>query len=447
MSLPAPLVSNNATSFNFPVLSTRKPDKKININKYFVGHVYSMFSTIPNNYLFWYKKQPNKSLTISGESKSQILLKFRNAILQSNIGLACKTGVELHCSGYFQEIINILIEIIGSHVHIHNPNISSRILERYNRFKRQIKLPSSAGTIEFPENEMFFERPDVLEYKYTLNCQPVRNFLAEIISTITLSHQKEMMLPKIENKDLNQNHIYVEAINLNIPKAVVKRDLLKNELKLILEVVKKCLLHKTSKTQKAIYWILWLIKYEGKIKRKGEKLPCKNLNIKGVPKEHTDHWVWYIWKSVFSRLSHCNNFKKKQIIDIYELFKIDFTKTIVKRRLSLLFFAIQMINYNVSNLLPSILNNLHLHIHVYSNINTLYRNLQIRLARSSWVQITRQPLIEHPTIISKVQKKPIKAKPKISKKQQRETEHKKHITTLNKKLEYLDIIPKANNYF
>lgn len=446
MSFHAPFIPDNADNFTLPTLSIRKPDKSISINRYFVGHVYSMVSTIPKNYLFWYKKQPNKSLTISGESKAQLLLTFRNAVLQSNLGLACKTGVELHCSGYFQEIINILIEIIGSHVHIHNPNIPLRFLERYNRFKRQIKLPKNAGTIDFPDNELFFKRPDVLEYKYTLNCQPVRNFLSEIISTIALSHQKETMLPKIDNKNLNQNHLYVEAIKLNIPKAVVKKELLKNELKIILEVIKKCLLHKVSKTQDAIYWILWLIKYEGKIKRKGEKLPCKTLKIEGVPKEHTNHWVWYIWKSVFARLSHCNDFKKKQIINIYELFKIDFTKTIIKQRLPLLFFAIQMINYNVSNLLPAILNNLHLHIQVYSNINTLYRNLQIRLARKSWIQIARKPLIKNSPVINNIKPRQPQ-KPKISKKQKKEMEYKKHMTTLNKKLEYLDIIPKANNYF
>ena len=446
MSLHAPFIPGNTNNFNLPALSTRKPDKASSINKYFVGHVYSMYSTIPNNYLFWYKKQPNKNLTITGESKNHIMLKFKNAILQSNLGLACKLGVELHCSGYFQEILNIIIEIIGTHVHIHNPNISTRILERYRRFQRQINLPSNAGTIEFPENELFFEKPEILEYQHTLNCQPVRNFLAEIIATITLSHQKEMLLPNVDNKDLNQNYLYVEAVKLNIPKAVVKRDLMKNELKVVLEVIKRCLLHTNAKTEKAIYWILWLIKLEAKIKRKGEKLPCKTLNIEGVPKEHTDHWVWYIWKSLFGRLSHCNDFKKKQIIDIYELFKLDFTKTIVTRRLPLLFFSIQMINYNVSNLLPAILNNLHLHIQVYSNINTLYRNLQIQLARKSWIQMVRQPIqnqniIQKSTTVTKVKPK------KITKKAQQEIEHKRQITSLNKKLEYLDIIPKANNYF
>ena len=196
------------------------------------------------------------------------------------------------------------------------------------------------------------------------------------------------------------------------------------------------MLHKTSKTEDVIFWILWLIKLEDKIKKKGENLPCKNLSLSGVPKSQTDHWVWYIWKSVFSRLSFCPVFKKKQIIDIYEIFKIDFTKTIVFQRLPLLFFAIRLLSYDVSNNFQSILNNLHLHIQAYSNVNTLYRNLQIKLSRKSWVNITGSEKIENIIKPKKMTKTMIK-----------EMENKKTMISLNQKTAYLDIIPKANDYF
>ena len=86
----------------------------------------------------------------------------------------------------------------------------------------------------------------------------------------------------------------MEAIKLNIPKAVVKKELLKNELKIILEVIKN-LLHKVSKIQDAIYYIM-VNKIEGKIKRKGEKLPCKTLTIEGIPKEHKPLGMVYLEK-------------------------------------------------------------------------------------------------------------------------------------------------------
>ena len=127
---------------------------------------------------------------------------------------------------------------------------------------------------------------------------------------------------------------------------------------------------------------------------------------------------------------------RKNKLSTYEVFKIDFTKTIVVQRLPLLFFAVRLLTYDVSNNFPSILNNLHLHIQAYSNVNTLYKNLQIKLARKSWVNVTGSEKIEN------------KTKPKnMTKTMVKEMEHKKTMMSLNQKTAYLDIIPKANDYF
>lgn len=446
MSLPAPFVplANNSTEFNDRPKATkhnRNVARRNVMNQYYVGHVYSMMSTIPVDYLYWFAQPPLKSLTVTGESKAQILKQFRSAVLQSKLEAACISGVELHCSGYLQHVINILIEVVGSHVHIHNPNIGSRILERYKRFEKQIGLPSkNAGTVHFPDDndkeQKFFSRPEVLGYRSTLNCQPVRNFVVEMISVVTLSHQKEMTLPEINPKDVNQNYLYTAAKSLKIGGTNILKIIMKNELKVVLQVIEKYLLHKNSKTEKVIFWILWLIKLENKLKRKGEKLPCKTLKIEGVPRKQTDHWVWYIWKSLFSRLSFCPAFKKKQIIDLYELFKIDFTKTIVVQRLPILFFAIRLLKYDVANHFPAILNNLHLHVQAYSNVNALYRNLQIKLARRSWVNVVGTERLEKATKPKKMTKTMLK-----------EMEKRRSIMSMNEKMAYLDIIPKADNHF
>jgi hypothetical protein len=245
-----------------------------------------------------------------------------------------------------------------------------------------------------------------------------------------------MTLPIINQKDVNNNYLYSAAKSLKIGGTNLMKVIEKNELKIVLEVIEKYLLHKESKTEEAIYWILWLIKLESKIKKKGESIPCKAINVNGVHKKHTDHWVWYIWKSLFSRVSFCSSFKKKQIIDLYEIFKIDFTKTIIIIRLPILFFAIRLLKYDISNNFPSILNNIHLHVQAYSNVNTLYRNLQIKLATKSWVSITCNDKIEK-----------AKQPKKITNKMLKELENKKSTLSLREKTAYLDIIPKADNHF
>ena len=78
-----------------------------------------------------------------------------------------------------------------------------------------------------------------------------------------------MTLPEINPKDINNNYLYSAAKSLKIGGTNLMKIIEKNELKITLEVIEKYLLHKDSKTEEAIYWILWIIKLENKIKKKG----------------------------------------------------------------------------------------------------------------------------------------------------------------------------------
>ena len=423
--------------------STIQP--RSDITSYFTGHIYSTYCTIPNSYIFWFSPPSSKQFTVTGESKSQMLELCKKAILQSNVQIACKIGVELHCSGYAKELLQMIIGCIGTHIHIHNPNIASRIAQRYRRFEKQLDIPKGSGSVELPTDEEFYKKPEIVLYNSNVNCQSVRNFIIESIVSVTLSHQKELTLPRINPKDITHHYLYKEAKKLEIGGKKVVTMIQNNELQVVLEIIQKYILYKTPKVEKILYWIVWLTKLEGKIKRKGEKLPCKAISVQGVPKKHRDHWFWYIWKSVFSRVSFCDRLKKKQIIDIYELSKIEFTKQSVSTKLPLLFFAIRLLTYHTTHYFPDMIHNAHLYIQAYSNNNTLYRNLQISLSRKSWIQVLGDRLNTTEDVIQRPNTKIRKPK-KITKKLAKEIEQKRTLSTLSQKTAYLDIIPKAENY-
>ena len=445
--------SYNGTDFynNRPISTTpyNTYKKKVSANTYYISHIYSQMSTVPQQYLYWFSPPSVKTLTVTGESKGQILFRFKNALLHSKLQEACSLGVELHCSGYILDVINIIIELIGSHIHIHNIEIISRILERYNKFKKQLEQSfTKCGITTFPVDEKdtdFFTNPTIKKYDSTLNCQPIRNFVVEIISLIALSHQKEIQCPIINSKDVTQNYLYTAAKSFKIGGRNLSRSILKNELQIALQIIKRYLMDKIPNTEKAIFWILWLSKFENKLKRKSESFSCKSLKIDGIHKKETNHWVWYIWRHIFSRVSFLSTSKKENIVNIYKLFKINFSKKLINDRMPLLFFAIRVMNYESPRSFPSIMNNLTLHIQVYSNVNVLYKNLQIKLARKSWVDVTGKTLLYDTEKKSNpVRKKPVK---KLTKKEKKEIERKQTISSLNKKTAYLDIIPKANNFF
>jgi hypothetical protein len=426
--------------------------RRTTLNDDYIGHIYSFASTIPKDYLYWYSPSPRATLTVTGESKAQVLKKFRDALLNSKLELAGNLAVELHCSGYFSQAFNIIVEIAGSHVHIHNPNICSHLAERYKKFKKQLGLPSQCGTTHFPENNKgknqdqsdqsdFFNKPEVQAYRSTINCQTVRNFVIETVTLICLSHQKEMSLPRVGATDVTVERLCDAAKSIKVGGKNPARIAKKNELTLVLKVIEKFLLFKNPKVEDVIYWVLWIVKLESKCKRKGEKLPCKAIKVQNVARSETNHWVWYIWKSLFTRVNFCPMFKKLQIANIYYLFCINFKKSMVICRLPLLFFALRLLKYDMANSFPAVINHLHLHVQACSNVNVLYRNLQIRLARKSWVNILG------PEAEVKVDKKVtnrFKKVAKLTKTQEKRKIKEKELFDLNSKTAYLDIVPRTN---
>ena len=91
MSIPAPFSSNFDDR---PVTTTmiRNPTQRSLVNEFYIGHIYGQMSTIPNEYLYWFSPAPNKSLTVTGESKAQVLQRFKNAVLQTRLETASTAG-------------------------------------------------------------------------------------------------------------------------------------------------------------------------------------------------------------------------------------------------------------------------------------------------------------------------------------------------------------------
>jgi hypothetical protein len=337
----------------------------------------------------------------------------------------------------YLQAFQIIAELVGSHVHIHNPNIATRLATRFKKYYKQLGIPAKGGMLDFPDEtdeKAFLKRPEIHAYASTLNCQPVRNFVIESVILISLSHQKEMTLPRIKPSNVTLSNLCKEARRRKIGGSRPEKMAEKNALNLAFEVVKKLIFYKTPKTEDAIYWILWTHKYNMKFNKKLKKSPCRPLHVQGVARVHSDHWVWYMWKILLSRVAHYPDFKKRQIVDIYYLFKIGFSKTSAVRKLPLMFFAIRLLKYDLGNNFPAVINQLHLHVQACANVNILYRNLQIRLARKSWTSVC------DPIEVERV--KTGRKNGKLTKTEKKEEESKLRKMFMDKKMAYLEYIPR-----
>lgn len=416
-----------STEFHRPTPPSTQPEC--------TGHIYSLLSTIPKTHLFWYPPCPRKTLTITGESKLDLLKQFKEAILQSHLSLACNIAVELHCSGYFLHAFLILSELVGSHVHIHNPNLASRLAHQYRKFSKQLAYPPQCGTLDFPtqDDQEFYERKEITNLQATINNQLIRNFVAESVALVTLSHQKEMTLPIIKQEDIVTEHLCKQARRHKVGGNNPERIAQKNELMLVIALIQRLLFYKTPKTRDVIYWILWIVKLENKFKKRGDKLSCPRTKISGV--EDNDHWSWHIWKIILARVSRMPRFKQTQIADIYLLYKISFTKSLFEKKIHLLFLAIDLLTTDLNNSFPAVINHLHLYVQAISNVNSLYRNLTIKLARKSWTSVCNA------TEVQKIDKLSREKEKKLTKTEIKQQEKNVKIKSLNEKMEYLNIVP------
>lgn len=359
-------------------------------NDSILGHVFSFACTIPRNYLFWFRPCPRQTQTISGESRSAILLRFREALLSSKLEAAGQLAVELHCSGFFPMAFGIIVDIIGSHIHIHSPGIASYVASRHRKLAKQLGLPAhECGTLDYPEDpedeEAFFTRPEVTAYRSTLNCQAVRNFVIELVSIICLSHQKQIAMPIIQDKDVCPEYVAAAATSLKVGGTNVLSVARKNEVGVSLQIMERLLFHKEPKVEDFVFWIVWTSKLEARCKRKGEKLPCKTLSINDVAQTESDHWSWYVWRIIFKRVGAYPQYKKTQIMDIFYLYRLNFQKANALIKLPLMIMATRlMVMVGDQPGMSSIINHVHLHIQACSNVNVLYRNMQIKLCRRSW---------------------------------------------------------------
>lgn len=95
----------------------------------------------------------------------------------------------------------------------------------------------------------------------------------------------------------------------------------------------------------------------------------------------------------------------------------------------------------MANSFPAVINHLHLHVQACSNVNVLYRNLQIRLARKSWINILGP---EAEVRVDKKVANKFKKVAKLTKTQEKKKVKEKELFNLNSKTAYLDIVPRTN---
>jgi len=275
-----------------------------------------------------------KNTTLLENEKKDVLKKLMSGITTRNITNSINAAIELHCSGYVDNVITKLTTYYFNEINITQPQCIKYIhtfLKYYNdNYAYKVK-----------KNHPLLLINDIV----------IRNFITFFVPLIlTCTQRKLPKLPKIYEADfdLGKKKSSNELISKDLH--LVRKFMHPSEPKEIIIPISEICHHFQNKElidreHKIIYWISWLLEYE-KIYHNNNLL----VGTRDVPhidsKYHKD-FIWIIWNIIKSYTSDSN---QETVQQLFELYTVNYTRGTKKTRAYLIIIAVLFI----INPLPSI---------------------------------------------------------------------------------------------
>ena len=281
-----------------------------------------------------------RNITILGNSKNEVLKMLVTSLNQRNIKKSIEYTIELHLSGYFDNVFTKL----------------------NNHFFNNINLAQPKGIIYLESFTKYYTDKYTYTFKKNhplsiINDMRTRNFICFFITLCCLSNQKNLpKLNKISNDDFDLKKKKRKLVSKNL--ALVQRFVNKEDPKeIIIPLSEICnLLNDNTiidREQLIVFWLSWLYEYEKKYHTNG--LLVKFRHIPGIDSKYCRDFIWIVWDIL---IEGCPKEFKHLLISLYSLFKIKFTKTSKKSKYYLIVNAIYLCVNPIPKIkIPVILNN------------------------------------------------------------------------------------------
>lgn len=300
-----------------------------------------------------------KDRTYSDYKKSEVLNTLFKNIEQKNMEEACFWLAECILSGYIIDIFERMIMFSCKIIHINNPKLPSYLWNRCQTFYNSFSHINQK------------QKQDFLQLR---NSQHVRNLLFDMLTTLTISSKDKRYdkYPKVKDEDFNFQNIEGKLIaTMNILPSSLMKYGDPDELKIIMNEIFYNL-KIIGGYEKSCYWVTWTIQWEKLNKKKGH-WGISERNIEGVKKQYSTDVVWLLWRVIFEEANSRNNEIKKEIQNLYNLFKYKYSSGKKGRRLCIIYQAVGYLTNEIDFKIP-LRNNHSLFIQVQCNCNKLFMN-------------------------------------------------------------------------
>lgn len=287
-------------------------------------------------------------ISFSKYKKLDVKKQLIKNVTAGKIEESCYWSIELICAGHFLELWETIVFILGKHIHSGNPKLAIYISMKFDQFKDIILSGYINNEIKMRNNPK------------------IRKLFAEVIAVLCVSNKKHSYNEvKIDTSEFDLTNLGYKLIAPNVKYAsqVFRKDDPK-EVFMALNELTYNLSREGCNNLNATYWIEWIVMFEMLCRKKKEKIICERRSFAPVNDEHQNDLSWLLWDAILSQVhTKSSPLIGKIINSLMNLFSIKYTKSCIKKRKYLYYFAISLLTENHNLQIPlinkqSIVNNI-----------------------------------------------------------------------------------------
>lgn len=279
---------------------------------------------VPDKYIIRVEKKLDKKTSYLGYTKKELFVKLQSFIVKGDNEKVLYILIDIIISSFYDELWEILYHISGKYIHIYNPYLTEYLLHKRHLFDGLLLKSINSG-----------KRHELI------NNQVCRNLLTEIVSIFIYSTKSpiddSLRIKKTEligdafREKITQKNMYIQSIlltedNLDIIKAA-------NEFAYNLALFDY---------EKSIYWLEWCILWD----KNNKTALCGERDISNISEEYKRDMIWMLWQIIFLISENINDTIVKINRDLFNLFKVKYTKKSTYDKKIILYNCIKIICYN-----------------------------------------------------------------------------------------------------
>lgn len=296
-------------------------------------------------------KKDFSRISFSGYKRNEVEGLLRKSILENKIEQSQYWCAELICIGEFDKLWDIFYLLTSKHIHIANTRVYPYLESKY-------QLYESIKSTGYHDYEIAMR-----------NNMKIRECFAEIVFVLCVSPKMPVLTPlKLKKNELSILNLQgkLQADSLEHGREFMTNDDPEELMVAINELAYLCF-EKTeeyiNKLHTILFWIHWLFSYEEHCRKNSITLECstrQSHDSQLTPLQKKDV-VWLVWDIILEAslsindtsshkkdnyIKHSENYKKyihRILQSLLFFFRLKFTQACKKRKISILYFAIQLL--------------------------------------------------------------------------------------------------------